>query len=633
MRYYWRMQTRYRLLALPIALLFIAFAPHSAFADGAYYHLNSYCFGGSSCPGTALNSPTVLDQVPGNQLNMAAIRRYQAKCSQHGSNECNMYARYAQTCGDFPGGCMSYSGTAYSSGNSDAVTYVAPWNGTGASSGDYAQWYAIVSVSDSLSASPATISKGGAATLSWSASKYVNSKCTIDNGVGTVWSGSQYVSTSAHSGTVAVRPTTTTTYTLTCIGDSEDNTGDIGTATDSATVTVTDSPPAVPTFSYLWDTSGTTNYGTSANGYNSSGYRMYMKSVDPESENVDMYYQLYNTSTGAYIISGTWSGWTASNGWYYFTNLQNLPPGSYKYRAMAEDSAGNESAWSAWQPITLVVPPISASCAASPATVYQGQSTTWTAAASGGNGSYTYSWSGTDGLSGTGSSVAKTYTTAGAKTASVTVKSDGLTKTVSCSNGGGTGGTGTVTVNSCNPTLSASPSSIDLGQTTSLNWSIPSSACATSCKFSDGHAVTGATGSYTVTPPAPTSGSTVTYAISCPANSTYTAQTPVTVVVPSASITAAPPRVHAGDSSTITWSATNIDSCSITRNGDPWTTPAGITLTDIPADPSRNVASSSDDLVSSQTVYRISCVNDSGTVVAQAAAQAIVNVIPGFEQF
>jgi len=91
--------------------------------------------------------------------------------------------------------------------------------------------------------------------------------------------------------------------------------------------------------------------------------------------------------------------------------------------------------------------------------------------------------------------------------------------------------------------------------------------------------------------------------------------------------------VHVGDSTTISWSATNINTCSITKNGAAWTTPAGVTLTDVPADPARNVASSSPDTVSSQAIYKITCVNDSGTVVAQAAAQAIVNVIPGFEQF
>jgi hypothetical protein len=57
----------------------------------------------------------------------------------------------------------------------------------------------------------------------------------------------------------------------------------------------------------------------------------------------------------------------------------------------------------------------------------------WRASVTGGNGNYSYSWSGTDGLSGSGSSVDMLYSNPGTKTASVTIVSNGQTISRSCS--------------------------------------------------------------------------------------------------------------------------------------------------------------------------------------------------------
>jgi hypothetical protein len=78
---------------------------------------------------------------------------------------------------------------------------------------------------------------------------------------------------------------------------------------------------------------------------------------------------------------------------------------------------------------------LAASCSASPTSVTTGQSTSWTSVVSGGSSPYSYSWSGTDSLSGTSANISKTYTTTGTKTASLTVTSaDNQTKTVNCDN-------------------------------------------------------------------------------------------------------------------------------------------------------------------------------------------------------
>lgn len=75
---------------------------------------------------------------------------------------------------------------------------------------------------------------------------------------------------------------------------------------------------------------------------------------------------------------------------------------------------------------------LTASCSVSPASALAGESVTWTAYPEGGTGSYSYSWSGTDGLSGDAKFVTPAYTSAGTKSASVTVTSGVQSVTALC---------------------------------------------------------------------------------------------------------------------------------------------------------------------------------------------------------
>jgi hypothetical protein len=77
-----------------------------------------------------------------------------------------------------------------------------------------------------LTAQPASITTGGSATLTWTASQA--NACTASGG----WSGSK----SATGGTETVTPTATTTYTLRCVGTTEE--------TKNVTVTVSALPVA-----------------------------------------------------------------------------------------------------------------------------------------------------------------------------------------------------------------------------------------------------------------------------------------------------------------------------------------------------------------------------------------------------
>ncbi|MDD4803835.1 MAG: hypothetical protein PHN69_01550 [Candidatus Pacebacteria bacterium] len=76
---------------------------------------------------------------------------------------------------------------------------------------------------------------------------------------------------------------------------------------------------------------------------------------------------------------------------------------------------------------------LTVSCSANPSNIEIGESTTWLANASGGTGSYTYSWSGTNSLSGSSRTVNKLYSTEGEKTATVIVTSGNKTAYVNCS--------------------------------------------------------------------------------------------------------------------------------------------------------------------------------------------------------
>ena len=79
----------------------------------------------------------------------------------------------------------------------------------------------------------------------------------------------------------------------------------------------------------------------------------------------------------------------------------------------------------AFERITPPEPPaeLTGSCSVSPSAVNIGNSIAWTATATGGAGSYNYSWTGTDSLYGNSSYVSKVYTSAGNKTGTVTITS------------------------------------------------------------------------------------------------------------------------------------------------------------------------------------------------------------------
>lgn len=77
---------------------------------------------------------------------------------------------------------------------------------------------------------------------------------------------------------------------------------------------------------------------------------------------------------------------------------------------------------------------LSASCYVDPVYTRTNTTVTWRATASGGTGNYSYSWSGTDGLSSSGSYAYRSYSYPGIKSASVRITSGGQSISISCNN-------------------------------------------------------------------------------------------------------------------------------------------------------------------------------------------------------
>ncbi|OHA17568.1 MAG: hypothetical protein A3B08_01240 [Candidatus Taylorbacteria bacterium RIFCSPLOWO2_01_FULL_43_44] len=80
-------------------------------------------------------------------------------------------------------------------------------------------------------------------------------------------------------------------------------------------------------------------------------------------------------------------------------------------------------------------PPVNGSCSVSPSSIAVNSSATWSAIPGGGNGTYTYSWSDSDGHTGSLQNQPFIYNNTGQKTASVIITSNGLSSgTIVCSN-------------------------------------------------------------------------------------------------------------------------------------------------------------------------------------------------------
>jgi trimeric autotransporter adhesin len=406
---------------------------------------------------------------------------------------------------------------------------------------------------------PTSIHTGGNVTATWATLN--STSCTASGGTGADgWSGT--VATSSVLTNIGpITPAGSYTYTLTCAGAG-------GTSTpDSVTVTVTDA--AVPaTISSFTATPAAIQTGQSTSLSWAS-----------------------NGATSCTAGGGTGSdGWTGSPG--TSSSGTSVGPiataGVYLYTLTCTGAGGASVPSIATVTVTNATPPASVvTFLATPATVNVGQSTilTWLTSgasactATGGTGSD--GWHGTKPTSSVGSTVGP-FNTAGSYVYNLT-----------CSGAGGASSPSsvTVTVNSTTPaatigSFGAAPSSVTVGQSTSLSWTTSN---ASSCTASGGTgngadgwsgAVAASSTSFPVGPFA--IAGAVTYTLTCVGSGGTSAPSTASVTVSAAAPSqptvtllingSSPATVRPGTSPSLSWSTTNSTACVASggAGGDGW---------------------------------------------------------------
>ncbi len=338
--------------------------------------------------------------------------------------------------------------------------------------------------------------------------------------------------------------------------------------------------------------------------------------------------------------SGGWDGWislagTAADNTTYAVSQSLTPSCAWSGYAWGGNdlvgaismsgTAGDGSTYGVAGTNPAACGQVAVSCSVSPTSAYTGQTVTWSSTLTGGSGPFTYSWSGTDGLSGSGSSASIAYTTSGTKTATVQVTDTGTGNTASATCSNSSTGQQNVVISSCTSTLSANPNPVEQGQNTTLTWSTTGGAvCATTCSgsgFSTGGATSGS--ALATVPPAPP---TTSYALTCSGGSVLPpppANVVVSVIVPAVTSftvngqsTSARVVLGQSNNANLAWSSQNASSCSVTKNGTAWL--SGLS----------NAGAL--DTVTTRTVYLLDCQNSQGT---HATSTVIVNAPPGFQEF
>jgi uncharacterized repeat protein (TIGR03803 family) len=294
----------------------------------------------------------------------------------------------------------------------------------------------------------------------------------------------------------------------------------------------------------------------------------------------------------ACTASGAWNGAQALSG---SLSITPTAVGQYTYTLSCTGMGGNAST----SATLTVVPPASAAISVSPTTVDVGGSATltWT-----GNGTCVGSGAWSQNVPSSGSQPVTAYI------------GGSLIYTLTCTGQGGFGSAtafATLMVNPL-PTVTLSPSApfVAPGQPITLTWSATNATACTASNAWSGARATG--GSTTVTP---TTLGNATYVITCTGIG-GTASSSATVLVayalPSVTLTATPTNLTAGESATLTWSASNATTCVATGAWSGTLATAGMqSVTPESAGPSN---------------YELSCTGGGGTTSTSATVTVSVAV-------
>jgi len=449
-------------------------------------------------------------------------------------------------------GNLAASGTQSTGTLNASTTFTLTCTGTGGS----ASQSATVSVTQplptvSLTANPSTIANGASATLIWNSTHATS--CMASGG----WSGSEPTSGSTSTGNL----TSNQSYTLTCTGPG-------GTAAQSATVTAS---AAAPTVSISANPSSITSGSASTLSWSA-------------------------TNATSCTASGGWSGNLAVSG----TQSTGTLNASTTFTLTCTGTGGSASQ-SATVSVTQPVPTVSLN--ANPSTVASGNSSTLT-------------WSSTNATScsASGGWSGGEPTKGSAATGNLT---SSQSFTLTCTGPGGTAAqTAVVTVSSPAPTvtLSAGPSAITSGSSSTLTWSATNAtACTASGSWSGAMPVSGSQSTGALT-------SSATYTLTCTGSggsASQSATVSVSSAAPTVAITANPSTIASGKSSTISWVTTNATAC--TGSGGGWSGSEPVN------------GSASTGALTSSTSYMLSCTGPGGnaaqsTTVTVTAANPVVTI-------
>ncbi|MDP3800438.1 MAG: hypothetical protein Q8Q90_03385 [bacterium] len=345
----------------------------------------------------------------------------------------------ASSCSISPSGLTGTSGSQSTGNLTTGTTYTLNCTGAGGSASNTVTVNvsqppsptANLTVSDNPNGgfgSSVSISYNTAAYLKWSSTN-ANS-CSVSIGG---WTG-----TSNSSGQSTGNLTQSRTYTLSCTGAGGTS------ATDSVTVNV-----AAPSLGV--------NFSVSPTSGNSPVDTTFSSSVTGQAIGTINYNYWWNCGYNGTSVAGIEAfcgalpqitpGNCATNANGYrcvgvntnpqsTTHQYTCASGTCNYNAKVIIERGSASAVQQIIPVSVSLPNLSASCTVDKSIATVGERATWGAVASGGNGTYSYSWGGSTPLSGaSGSLVIITgYSTAGTKIGNVTVTSGSQTRTVNCSN-------------------------------------------------------------------------------------------------------------------------------------------------------------------------------------------------------
>ena len=157
-------------------------------------------------------------------------------------------------------------------------------------------------------------------------------------------------------------------------------------------------------------------------------------------------------------------------------------------------------------------------------------------------------------------------------------------------------------------TLSASPSTIDQGQSSTLSWNSTNATSCTGTGFSTGSATVGnvSTGPLTQNP--------TNYSVTCTGSGgSATDNESITVLQPTASISGNPTRAQTGTLSQIIWSASQVNGCTVSG----------------PGLSSSSLSGAQSVQINSQSTFTITCATNGSPVTSSVT----VNVIPLFQEF